>query len=70
MSALIAERIQGAARPAARQPVRVRRWLVSAYCPKTGPWRQYVQARTAHEAVAAYAQEHGMDPRLCSASSD
>jgi hypothetical protein len=47
-----------------------RRWLVSAYCPRSGPWREYVTAATAREAVEIYAEEHAMDPRLCSAVSD
>ena len=62
-----------AARPRAQQaPARpaVRRWLVSAYCPSTGPWREYVHAVTAGEAVRMYCEEHGTDPRLCSAISD
>jgi hypothetical protein len=47
-----------------------RRWLVSAYCPRTGPWREYVTAATAREAVEIYAEEHAINPRLCSAASD
>lgn len=44
-----------------------RRWIVSAFCPLTGPWRGVVLAATAAGAIAEYCAEHGMDPRMCEA---
>jgi hypothetical protein len=58
----------------ARQPDRARRavaksprrrWMVSAFCPLTGPWRQVVQAETASGALAKYCAEHDVNPAGC-----
>lgn len=51
---------------AERRPV-VRRWMVSAFCPLTGPWRQIVWAASAAGAVVKYCAEHDISPEACHA---
>jgi hypothetical protein len=44
-----------------------RRWLVIAFCPLTGPWRQVVTAATAAGAIVKYCAEHELSPEQCQA---
>ena len=52
-----------AVRPA-KKAVR-RRWMVEAFCPLTGPWRQLVHAETPAGALAKYCAEHDVPPDNC-----
>lgn len=58
-----AAEIQAAPR-ATTTPV-VRRWLVEAFCPLTGPWRELVYAESAAGARAKYCAEHDLPPDNC-----
>jgi hypothetical protein len=42
-----------------------RRWMVEAFCPLTGPWRQVVHATTASGALVRYCAEHDLPPDNC-----
>jgi hypothetical protein len=55
-------------RAAVKRPVR--RWMVMAFCPLTGPWRQLVQAESAAGAVVKYCAEHDLSPDQCQAVPD
>jgi hypothetical protein len=50
-----------------RRNATARRWLVIAFCPLTGPWRQVVTAATAAGAIVKYCAEHDLNPELCQA---
>jgi hypothetical protein len=52
-----------------RAPV-MRRWMVMAFCPLTGPWRQLVQAESAAGAIVKYCAEHDLSPDQCQAVPD
>ena len=58
-----AAEIQSAPRPTTA-PV-VRRWMVEAFCPLTGPWRELVYAESAAGARAKYCAEHDLPPDNC-----
>jgi hypothetical protein len=47
-----------------------RRWMVSAFCPLTGPWRQLVHAESAAGALAKYCAEHEINPEGCHVQPD
>jgi hypothetical protein len=47
-----------------------RRWMVMAFCPLTGPWRQLVQAESAAGAIVKYCAEHDLAPDQCQAVPD
>jgi hypothetical protein len=49
----------------ARARQRPARWMVMAFCPLTGPWRQVVHAESAAGALAQYCAEHEMPPEAC-----
>lgn len=42
-----------------------RRWMVEAFCPMTGPWRELVYAASAAGARAKYCAEHDLPPDNC-----
>lgn len=63
-----AAEIQAAPR-AAVKPV-LRRWMVMAFCPMTGPWRQLVHAESAAGAIVKYCAEHDLAPDQCQAVPD
>jgi hypothetical protein len=48
----------------------LRRWMVMAFCPITGPWRQLVQAESASGAIVKYCAEHDLSPDQCQAVPD
>jgi hypothetical protein len=48
----------------------VRRWMVMAFCPITGPWRQLVHAESAAGAIVKYCAEHDLSPDQCQAAPD
>ena len=55
-------------RPARGRTVPVapqRRWMVEAFCPLTGPWRELVYAESAAGARAKYCAEHDLPPDNC-----
>ena len=58
------------AAPRATTEVILRRWMVSAFCPMTGPWRQVVHAASAAGALAKYCAEHEMPPDNCHVQPD
>lgn len=43
----------------------MRRWMVEAFCPLTGPWREMVYAESAAGARAKYCAEHDLPPDNC-----
>lgn len=43
----------------------MRPWMVEAFCPLTGPWRQVVHATTASGALVRYCAEHDLPPDNC-----
>lgn len=45
----------------------MRRWMVMAFCPLTGPWRQLVHAESSAGAIVKYCAEHELSPELCQA---
>jgi hypothetical protein len=47
-----------------------RRWMVTAFCPLTGPWRQLVHAESAGGAIVKYCAEHDLSPDQCQAVPD
>jgi hypothetical protein len=48
----------------------LRRWMVMAFCPITGPWRQLVHAESAAGAIVKYCAEHDLSPDQCQAVPD
>ena len=48
----------------------MRRWMVNAFCPITGPWRQLVHADSAAGAIVKYCAEHDLSPDQCQAVPD
>jgi hypothetical protein len=48
----------------------VRRWMVMAFCPMSGPWRQLVHAESAAGAIVKYCAEHDLPPEQCQAVPD
>ena len=55
-------------RPARARAVPVppkRRWMVEAFCPLSGPWRELVYAESAAGARAKYCAEHDLPPDNC-----
>lgn len=68
---LMVERARWSAESAAapRLPV-VRRWMVQAFYPLTGPWRELVHAESAAGAIARYCAEHDLPPDNCQAWPD
>ena len=64
-----AAEIKAAPRVAIAAPM-MRRWLVEAFCPLTGPWRELVYAESAAGAIVKYCAEHDMPPDNCLARPD
>ncbi len=54
----------------ARVAPMVRRWMVMAFCPITGPWRQLVHAESSAGAIVKYCAEHDLSPDQCQAVPD
>jgi hypothetical protein len=55
---------RAASSPATRVAPR-RRWMVEAFCPLTGAWRELVYAESAAGARAKYCAEHDLPPDNC-----
>lgn len=53
------------AAPRATAAPMMRRWMVEAFCPLTGPWRELVYAESAAGARAKYCAEHDLPPDNC-----
>jgi len=47
-----------------------RRWMVMAFCPLTGPWRELVHADSAAGALLKYCAEHDVNPEGCHVQPD